>query len=398
MGRCNVWRVCLASAAALLVSLAILLPVVPATAAMVPPADSAEAFWAPLQVGGHLTAATAASAARRYRILVAPPTELAPYVKELKAANPQVLLLAYVNGTNQSSATAYPPSLYLKDAHGRRVESRDFKSFLMDFTNPLWVKDRAQTCEAAITSAHLDGCHLDVLGTSSLSPGYTTGLPIDPHTNQVFTPSEWLHGTDALAAAVQNLAGKTKVIIGNGLTDGPHFYNVGPSSILLGGEAGGVAEGWMRSAGSPVDHFPSVSVWKMNVDMLGPGSQGKIIVTITKTWGKGTPALIEQWHQFSFASFLLGDSGRDAYSFFPTRGASALANNEWNGFPIGTPAGSYFATGNGFERDFTTGKVLVNPSASVMTVSLGGTYRNLGGNQLTTAILQPDTGLILAKV
>ncbi len=397
VGRCNVWRVCVASVATLVVSLAVSLAAVPATASAVTSAASAEAFWAPLQVGGHLTATVAAAAAKRYRIFVAPASELAPFVTQMKAANPQVVLLAYVNGTNQGSATAFPPSLYLKDAHGRRVETRDFQSFLMDFTNPLWIQNRAQMCVAAIASAHLDGCHLDVLGTSSLSPGYTTGLPIDPHTNQVFTPAEWLLGTDGLAAQVQSAAGKTKIIIGNGLTDGAHFYNIGPSSILLGGEAGGVAEAWLRNAVSPLDQFPSVTDWKLNVDMLGPGSQGKIIVTITKAWGTGTPALLDQWHQFSLASFLLGDSGRDAYSFFPSRGASALANDPWDGFPIGSPTGSYLPNGNGFERDFTTGKVLVNPSTSTWTVNLGGTYRDVSGHHMTTATLLPDSGLILAK-
>jgi hypothetical protein len=366
----------------------------PARAAT-PSAASAEAFWAPLQVGGHLSGALAASAARRYHIIVAPPEELAPYAAQMKALNPGILLLAYVNGTNHSSATAFPPALYMKDAHGRRVQSRDFTSYLMDFTNPVWVDNRVQSCLAAISSAHLDGCHLDVLGTSSLQPGYTTGLPINPHTGKVFTPAEWLHGTDALAAHVQSAAGPTKIIIGNGLGDGVRFYNVGPSSILLGGEAGGVAEGWLHNPVDLLDHWPNASVWKLNVDMLGPGSQGKIIVTIVKTWGKGTAALVAQWHQFSLASFLLGNSGRDAYSFFPARGASAIAPDPWDGFPIGTPTGSYFASGGGFERNFTTGKVLVNPSTSNWTVSLGATYRDISGRRITTATLLPDTGLIL---
>jgi hypothetical protein len=369
----------------------------PPAHASVPSASSGQAFWAPLQVGGSLNASVAASAARRYRIIVAAPEVLAPYVSQMRAANPEIILLAYVNGTNQSSPTAFPSSLYLKDAHGRLVESRGFKTYLMDFTNPVWVENRVQTCLAAISSAHLDGCHLDVLGTSSLSPGYTTGLPIDPHTGDVFTPAEWLHGTDALAANVQSAAGNSKIIIGNGLGDGPHFYNVGPSSILLGGEAGGVAEGWMHNAIDAMDHWPGVNEWKLNVDMLGVGSQGKVILTITKTWGTGTTALIEQWHQFSLASFLLGSSGRDAYSFFPTRGASAIAANPWDAFPIGSPTSAYFAASNGFERDFTTGKVLVNPSTSSWTVSLGGTYRDVAGHHMTTATLQPHTGLILTS-
>ncbi len=360
-------------------------------------ASSSSSFWAPLQVGGRLSRSQAASVAKRFHIIAAPAPALAPYVKAMRAANPGIILLAYVNGTYQSSPTGFPASLYLKDAHGRKVQSRGYHLYLMDFTNPAWVNNRVQTCVGAIKSAHLDGCHLDVLGTGSLSPGYTTGLPIDPHTHKVFTAAAWLHGTDGLAAHVQKAAGSGKVIIGNGLGDGVRFYNVGPSSILLGGEAGGVAEDWLHDATAALNSWPSLATWKMNVDMLGSGSKGKIIVTITKTWARGSKALIAQWHEFSLATFLLGTSGRDAYSFFPSRGSSAIAIDSWDGFPIGSPKGNYSASGNGFLRNFTTGKVLVNPGSSSWTVNLGGSYRDINGKRMTTATLPPHTGLILTS-
>ncbi len=360
-------------------------------------ATSATSFWAPLQVGGRLSASQAASVAKNFHIIAAPAAVLAPYVKAMRAANPNIILLAYVNGTYQSSPTAFPASLYLKDAHGRKVQSRGYHLYLMDFTNPTWINNRVQTCVGAIESAHLDGCHMDVLGTGSLQPGYTTGLPIDPHTHKVFTAADWLHGTDALATHVQKAAGAGKVIIGNGLGDGVRFYKVGPSSILLGGESGGVAEDWMHDATASLNTWPSLDTWKMNVDMLGSGSKGKIIVTITKTWARGSSALIAQWHEFSLASFLLGTSGRDAYSFFATRGSSAIAPNPWEGFPIGSPKSNYVASGNGFLRDFTTGKVLVNPGSSSWKVNLGGTYRDVNGKRMTTVTLPPHTGLILSS-
>jgi hypothetical protein len=186
------------------------------------------------------------------------------------------------------------------------------------------------------------------------------------------------------------------MIIGNGLGDGVRFYNLGPSSILLSGEAGGVAEEWLRTAPDALDQWPDVATWKLNVDMLGPGSKGKVIVTITKTWGRGSQALISQWHEFSLASFLLGTSGNDDYSFIPTRGSSAVAVDPWDGFPIGSPTSTYVAVGGGFMRDFTTGKVLVNPGTSSWTLNLGRSYRDVNGRRMTTATLPPHTGLILA--
>jgi hypothetical protein len=359
--------------------------------------SSASSFWAPLQVGGHLTASTAVAAAKRFHIFAAPAPQLAPFVGAMRAANPSIILLAYVNGTYQGSASAFPSSLYLKDSRGQKVQSRGYHLYLMDFTSSVWVNNRVQECVSAIKSAHLDGCHLDVLGTGSLVPGYTNGMPIDPKTHKVFTDADWLRGTDNLAAHVQRAAGSSKIILGNGLGDGTRFYTVGPSSILLGGESGGVAEDWLHNAPDALDHWPSVAIWKQNVDMLGAGAKGKIIVTITKTWARGSSALIAQWEEFSFATFLLGTSGRDCYSFFPNRNSSALTPSPWDGFPIGSPKGNYVASGNGFLRDFTTGKVLVNPTGSSWTVRLGSSFQDVNGRHMTSATLPPHTGLILTS-
>ena len=271
-------------------------------------ASSDLSFWAPVQVGGRLTASTAVAAAKKFHIVAAPPTQLAPYVSAMRAANPSIILLAYVNGTYQGSASAFPSSLYLKDSRGQKVESRGYHLYLMDFTNSAWINNRVQTCVGAIKADHLDGCHLDVLGTGSLLPGYANGLPINPKTHKVFTDADWLRGTDNLAAHVQRAAGSSKIILGNGLGDGTRFYNVGPSSILLNGEAGGVAEDWLHNAPDALNNWPSVATWKQNVDMLGSGAKGKIIVTITKTWAKGSKSLIAQWEEFSYATFLLGTS------------------------------------------------------------------------------------------
>ena len=117
----------------------------------------------------------------------------------MRAANPSIILLAYVNGTYQSSPTAFPSSLYLKDSRGQKVESRGYHLYLMDFQNSTWINNRVQECVGAIRADHLDGCHLDVLGTGSLNPGYTNGLPINPKTHQVFSDADWLHGTDTVS-------------------------------------------------------------------------------------------------------------------------------------------------------------------------------------------------------
>lgn len=41
---------------------------------------------------------------------------------------------------------------------------------------------------------------------------------------------------------------------------------------------------------------------------------------------------------------------------------------------------------------FTGGVVLVNPGTASVTVALGGTFTDLGGAAVTTAVLAPHTG------
>jgi hypothetical protein len=56
-------------------------------------------------------------------------------------------------------------------------------------------------------------------GTAPLWPGYTTGLPINPATGQVWTRLDWLNATSALAANVASFTGKA--VLGNGIGNGP---------------------------------------------------------------------------------------------------------------------------------------------------------------------------------
>lgn len=59
--------------------------------------------------------------------------------------------------------------------------------------------------------------------------------------------------------------------------------------------------------------------------------------------------------------------------------------------------GSYRRTGGVYERSFTNGEVLVNPTTSPVTISLGGRFLDEGGAVVTTVTLQPHTGRILTR-
>ena len=50
-----------------------------------------------------------------------------------------------------------------------------------------------------------------------------------------------------------------------------------------------------------------------------------------------------------------------------------------------------------YGRDCTAGKVLVNPTTSAQTVSLGGSYSGSGLSSVSTVSIGPTIGLVLLK-
>lgn len=70
--------------------------------------------------------------------------------------------------------------------------------------------------------------------------------------------------------------------------------------------------------------------------------------------------------------------------------------------PIGTPTQTAstvvgYNRGGWYQRDYTNGTVLVNPSGSSVTVALGGTYRDVNGQTMTSITLTPWSGAVLVS-
>jgi hypothetical protein len=265
----------------------------------------------------------------------------------------------------------------------------------MNPTDPGWVSNRVKGCTQLIAASKYDGCDLDNLGTSAVDPGYVDALPINPSTHNVFTKSQWLAATDHLASMIKKAAG-SHVIIGNGLGSGSRFFS--GSQVLLNGEDGGICEGFIRNGGDPIGLIPNEATWKQNVDMLVSAAKAnKRIIAITKTWGGGSAAQIAAMHQFTLASFLLGNDGRSTFAFFASPRSLSTQADPWAGFAIGSPKGSYAKVGGVYQRSFSSGLVLVNPTSATAHVSLGGTYVDVNGHAMTSATLAPHTALILRK-
>ncbi|MBV9410954.1 MAG: hypothetical protein JO148_05120, partial [Acidimicrobiia bacterium] len=168
--------------------------------------------WAATMDGGTaaqtVTVDQAVAVAKSLDLIVARKGTFTPYLAAMRAANPSVKLLAYLNGAyaqqNQGpSSGAYPASWYAKDATGNPVTSKSEGNWLMDVSNQNWVQDRMATCTSYAATSGYDGCYVDMLGSSSVAAGYVSSRPVNPATGQLWTDTDWLAATSKLGATVK---------------------------------------------------------------------------------------------------------------------------------------------------------------------------------------------------
>jgi hypothetical protein len=368
------------------------------------PAGSVLLRFAPLFMGGQqkYTAAQAVTIAQQFDVIAVQSGIFSPYVSAMKAANPALKIVAYINGAFDQSTggTTYPSTWYARDAKGNRIQSVSFGNWLMDPT-PAWGSAVASKCAAARAASKYDGCFLDTLGLGPLLPNYVTGIPIDSTTKVAYTSATWIR---AQSATVSNVlaANPGAIVVPNGLASGSkYFAGSGASTApLLAASHMAMSELWLRISNNSVGTYPTAAKWKQNVDMLvNAESNGWAVMTTTKLWTSASTAQQAAWHKFTLASFLLGAGGRSAFSFSTASAAPALlATSPWDSVAIGTPTGAYTTSGGAYVRNFTLGESVVNPGTTAVTLTLGASYVNLDGVTVTSLTLPAHSGDVLIRV
>ena len=357
--------------------------------------------WAPANERvGVIPRPDALEAARHFDLIVVSPSSVdAKDLAAMRRLDPELRILAYMNGAfaQARQGQAYPDSWYARDANGSKVRSVGYGNWLMDVTEHGWIDDRALTCERLLTVG-LDGCMLDLLGTAPLLPGYATGIPIDARTHDAWRAEEWLAATSDIARTVQRLV-RPAIVIGNGLASGPRFFDAAaPSSVLLDGVRGGIAEGWLRSSRQEIDAHPTLAAWLLDIEMLSTaGRHGKTVLVLTKAWAHGTRHQKDRLHEYALASFLLGMEGDAYFHFSYSPRSDPIHPHPWWDPDIGRAIESYGIVDGIYRRRFTRGLVLVNPTDETRTLQLDGAFVDLRGTPIRSATLSPRNGLVLLR-
>ncbi len=353
--------------------------------------------FGPLYMGSQskYTPAQAVALAQEFSLIAQQSGDFAPYVAAMKAANPALKIVAYMNGAFDQSAAgnAYPISWYALDANGKRIQSLNYGNWLM-YPTSAWGSTIAARCTSLIASSNYDGCFLDTMGVGPLLPGYVTGVPINPATKAPYTTAEWIGAQSGTVAAVE-AANPGGIVVTNGLASGPKYFS--GTSQLLATSHTAMAEIWLRVAKNPVTSYPTVKAWKQDIDMLvNAESNGWSVMVTVKLWTTATAAQQAAWHKFALASFLLGTSGHCAMNFSTaTTDAALSAVSPWDSAAVGMPSAAYYQSGGAYIRAFSNGLAIVNPGTSPVTITLGKTYVNLDGLTVSSETLAPDTGDVL---
>lgn len=183
-------------------------------------------------------------------------------------------------------------------------------------------------------------------------------------------------------------------------TDGAsYFANRDAADALLPSLDGICMCNFMRRADAQLDDFKSVTAWRQDVSALATlSSRSNLIVLVSVPFAERTSkskGSAADWLDYSLGSFLLGINNRHA--FFNVRG------NRTNGLvmapqfetKIGSPLGTLYPITGVYERRFTQGVVVVNPSSEMRTRVFSRPFQDANNRIVTRATLNPHSAIIL---
>lgn len=337
-------------------------------------ADSV-ARWSATWMGRQaaLTTDQAAALARNFDLLIGHARTLKPHLPLLRVTNPDVTVLAYVNGM-YAKPGAYPDRVYARDVTGARCSWAPFGTDLVapsaEWADILTGQVRAHH------AAGFDGAFLDSMGPGAVvSMGERTAPPADPATGLAYTRKGWL---DAVALVVANVRAQTygSVLALNGIGNGAAYaHRDGGTAALVPWADLAMIEGFVRAASAPADRFPTEAAWQADVDCVAAiEAQGRGALAITKLWvpASGTDASV--WRRFATGSYLLGAGPRSRFQFLDARSSLAVYDAGLT-VPLGAPVGAYIRTTEGvYARAFTGGLLVVNPGGTSRPFNLGRAY------------------------
>lgn len=312
------------------------------------------------------------------------------FSQEIRTINPDIILLAYMPSVSWNNIW--------KDSLHRDLQDDIENSFWLENSNgsnvSIWPGTQALdltsgwrdylanfVAQEVLADDYWDGVFYDEVGDSI---GWVGGVKISDAT--------WVDAYTKLFKTTRELVGADKIIITNGSSNLAHapyvngrMFESFPTPWEGDGKWSTVFSRYI-SLKSSVAFRPIVV---LNSDSNNTGNQNDY-----------------QRMRFGLTSSLL-DDGYFGFDHGTQSHAQIWRYDEYDAF-IGSPKESAQSdSGSGiWERDFSAGKVIVNPTGTSQTIKLGGEYEKLRGTQdkaindgsiISRVTLQPYDGLVLLR-
>ncbi|MDQ6816071.1 MAG: putative glycoside hydrolase family 15 protein [Actinomycetota bacterium] len=335
-----------------------------------------------------------AQEARRYAIIVlqAPFADLAA---RLHRYNPRVQIYLYQfiarAGADDPRGLAVCTSLPTAKAHSWLLRGLDGHplglgpgpGYGLDIGSPTFQQACAAHATALAKRFGFDGVFLDGVGAL---PDYEFGRPVT--LPKYPTQGSWITAMTSFLQTMRGAAhlGGLKLIANIGGATGQEPWQSW-SALLDGAEE----ESWTDGGLGLAQQVPSWTAKLQNV--AWSEAHGKYALLHSFSSGEGA-------NVYGLASMLLVAGGHSSYS---TSNANYVGAEAW--FPeygtatrLGAPRGRYVMRSGVYQRSFTNGLVLVNPTLqAAVHVTLDGTYSGSGRSHVSAVSLPATSGLILLR-
>jgi len=323
----------------------------------------------------------------------------------LRSVNPNIVILCYENvwaidDRSSEIYTARANNWILKDIYGNEIYAKSWSyNKICDVGNTGYRNWLSNKIQSHMTQYDFDGIMADNTRAIVDSVYGVSADPVNPRTGSVFTRTAW---RDAMIGNINAIKSKMggRTYIGNGLGSLTGSYpngfwaNQALVEPLINVVDGMLIEGFIRWEN---EGWRSESNWKLDVDYLKYMCEhGKQSVALVNVYGSLT-APESQITMYGLVSYLLGQSG--SLSYYSVSGSGIHDMADICQTDVGVPVESYHKRSGSsvYEREYSKSLALVNPTNSYYTISLGGSYRTLGGSWITSITVAPHTGVILLK-
>jgi len=311
----------------------------------------------------------------------------ATQVTKIKELNPFFRAIYYKDAlTHREGATE---DWYVHDAQtGSKLVNKDWGWYLMDIGNQTYRISLANSIKAGLTNNPMfDGVFLDdVWGTALLGGFYREGTKETGVVPQLVI-NAWHENMKTLLNTIKTTIGSKLLII--------NASDVNTDYLALAD--GQMDEAFCHANWQTFGEF--FSTWQRHLNNMIAGSKsGKIYLAQSGIVDSSTVSQVRTTSRYCFAMFLLGANDRSYFYFSNTyRGVTYFP--EWD-VDLGNPIEDYHARSGTplYEREYSKGLVLINPSAGAFQISLAEKYKNLDGVTTDTMTLGSHEGEVLLKI